>query len=155
MVTGVCALILRDLLAAVALMSVYTLVIALLFAGTQALDVAFVEAGLGVGITGVLLLIALFATTRRSPPQNRGSKVRWLVMVPTAAFLALMLFASTGLPDRGDPDAPAMQHVAPTYIERSMEDTQTPNVVTALLADYRGHDTLGETLVILTAALGT
>jgi multicomponent Na+:H+ antiporter subunit B len=34
-----------------------------------------------------------------------------------------------------------------------MEDTRTPNVVTAILADYRSMDTLGETLVILTAAL--
>ena len=154
-VTAIAAIVMKDLLAAVAVMSVYTLVIALLFAGMQALDVAFVEVGLGAGIVGVLLLAAVMATTRRAESEARGSRGRWLVIPPILGFIGLMLFASTGLPDRGDVDAPAMQHVAPAYVERSMDDTQTPNVVTALLADYRSQDTLGETLVILTAALGT
>jgi multicomponent Na+:H+ antiporter subunit B len=43
--------------------------------------------------------------------------------------------------------------VSPDYIERSLAETDTPNVVTAVLADFRSHDTLGETLVIFTAAL--
>jgi multicomponent Na+:H+ antiporter subunit B len=69
------------------------------------------------------------------------------------AFLALMLYATSGLPERGDPQAPASIHVSPFYIERSLEDTETPNIVTAVLADYRGYDTLGETVVIFTAGL--
>ena len=68
-------------------------------------------------------------------------------------FLALMLYAATGLPGRGDPEAPANTHVSPFYIENAVEDTKTPNVVTAVLADYRGYDTLGETIVIFTAGL--
>jgi multicomponent Na+:H+ antiporter subunit B len=44
--------------------------------------------------------------------------------------------------------------VSPRYLEESIADTETPNVVTAVLADYRSFDTLGETLVILTAGLG-
>jgi multicomponent Na+:H+ antiporter subunit B len=68
-------------------------------------------------------------------------------------FLALMLYATSGLPLIGDPDAPANVHVSPTYIEDAVEDTHTPNIVTAVLADYRGYDTLGETVVIFTAGL--
>jgi multicomponent Na+:H+ antiporter subunit B len=34
-----------------------------------------------------------------------------------------------------------------------MEDTATPNVVTSVLADYRGYDTLGETTVVFTAGI--
>ncbi|MFH1640146.1 MAG: hydrogen gas-evolving membrane-bound hydrogenase subunit E [Chloroflexota bacterium] len=64
-----------------------------------------------------------------------------------------MLYAATGLPGRGDPEAPANTHVSPFYIENAVEDTKTPNVVTAVLADYRGYDTLGETIVIFTAGL--
>jgi multicomponent Na+:H+ antiporter subunit B len=44
-------------------------------------------------------------------------------------------------------------HITPRYIEGSMPDTHTPNIVTAVLADYRGYDTLGETAVILTAGM--
>ena len=66
---------------------------------------------------------------------------------------ALFIAASADLPDRGDPDAPASNHVAPYYVEHVEEDTGLENVVSAVLADYRGYDTLGETVVIFTAGL--
>jgi multicomponent Na+:H+ antiporter subunit B len=152
-VTAVLALAVKDLLAAVALLAGYSLFAALLFAGVAAVDVALVEAALGAGLTGVLFIIAILATRRRSEP--RRNLLRRAIVVPLiGAFLALMLFASIGLPDRGDPDAPAHHGVSRTYLEDSLADTQTPNVVTSLLADYRAQDTLGETMVIVTAALG-
>ena len=79
--------------------------------------------------------------------------MKWLAAPIIILFLALMLYATTGLPGRGDPDAPASVHVSPFYIERSVEDTETPNIVTAVLADYRSYDTLGEVIVIFTAGL--
>ncbi len=79
--------------------------------------------------------------------------MRWLAALILILFLAIMLFAVTDLPGRGDPEAPANTHVSPFYIENSVEDTETPNVVTAVLADYRGYDTLGETVVIFIAGL--
>lgn len=150
--TAVLSLIVRDLLAAVALLAVYSLFTALLFTGLQALDVALVEAALGAGLTGVLLIAAILLTTRRAEQRPHPSA---RVMIPAAVlgFVGLMLYASTGLPDRGDPNAPAQQGVSRAFIEGSLSQTQTPNVVTAILADYRSMDTLGETLVILTAAL--
>ena len=79
--------------------------------------------------------------------------MKWLTVPIMGLFLAVMLYATIGLPDRGDPQAPANVHVSPFYIENSIEDTETPNIVTAVLADYRGYDTLGETIVIFTAGL--
>ena len=79
--------------------------------------------------------------------------MKWLTVPILLAFLALMIYATSSLPGRGDPQAPASTHVSPYYIERSVEDTETPNIVTAVLADYRGYDTLGETIVIFTAGL--
>lgn len=146
------ALKVRDLLTAVALLAAYSLFAALLFAGLNAVDVAFVEAVLGAGITGVLFVIAVLASTRRAE-DDEGNRRRWGVLPILVAFFGLMLYASTDLPDRGDPQSPAQLGVARAYIERSIPDTETPNVVTAVLADYRSMDTFGETLVILTAAL--
>lgn len=151
-VTAVLSLIVRDLLAAVALLSVYSLFTALLFTGLQAIDVALVEAALGAGLTGVLLIAAILLTTRRAE-QRPDRRARIVIPVAVGGFVLLMLFASSGLPDRGDPSAPAHQGVSNAYILGSLEQTNTPNVVTAILADYRSMDTLGETLVILTAAL--
>jgi len=76
-------------------------------------------------------------------------------------FLFLLIYASTGLPNRGNVDAVVNQEKSPTgtqnassyYIRNAYKDTHTPNMVTAILADYRGYDTLGEETVIMTAGL--
>ena len=43
--------------------------------------------------------------------------------------------------------------MSPYYIEHSVEDTAVPNIVTAVLADYRGYDTMFETSVIFAAGI--
>jgi multicomponent Na+:H+ antiporter subunit B len=79
--------------------------------------------------------------------------LKWLSLFILGLVMALLIYAETDLPDRGDPEAPANQHVSPLYLERTVEDTHTPNAVTSVLADYRGYDTLGETVVIFTAGI--
>jgi multicomponent Na+:H+ antiporter subunit B len=65
----------------------------------------------------------------------------------------MLIYGSLDMPKWGDPNSPASTHVSPYYILHSLEDTATPNIVTAVLADYRGYDTLGETVVIFTAGM--
>ena len=65
-VSALIALNVRDLLAAVAVLAAYSFFVALLFAQMGAIDVSFVEATLGAGVTGVLFIVALFHTKRRS-----------------------------------------------------------------------------------------
>lgn len=76
-----------------------------------------------------------------------------LTLLVLAAFAGQLIYAGTHFAALGDPQAPASTHVAAQYIERSYPDTRTPNVVTSVLADYRGFDTLGETTVVFTAAV--
>jgi len=66
----------------------------------------------------------------------------------------LLIYGVEDMPGWGDPDSPASSHVSPKYIQESLEKTATPNMVTAVLADYRGYDTMGETTVIFTAGIG-
>jgi multicomponent Na+:H+ antiporter subunit B len=65
----------------------------------------------------------------------------------------LLLFGAGDLPTFGDVNSPASTHISPVYLENSLEDTRTPNVVTAVLMDYRSFDTLVETIVIFTAGI--
>jgi multicomponent Na+:H+ antiporter subunit B len=65
----------------------------------------------------------------------------------------LLLYSTEQMPSWGDPNSPASRHVSPRYIEKSMEETEVPNLVTSVLADYRGYDTLGETTVIFSAGM--
>lgn len=66
---------------------------------------------------------------------------------------ALLIYASADFAAWGDPQAPAAVHISPRFIEKSEQETETPNIVTAVLADYRGFDTLFETTVVFAAGL--
>lgn len=79
--------------------------------------------------------------------------MKWSSPLLVVLFAALLFYAESDLPAKGDPTAPASTHVAARYLERALQETHTPNVVTAVLADYRGFDTLGESVVVFTAAL--
>ncbi len=76
----------------------------------------------------------------------------WGLGVLAGAAGALLL-AFESLPRLRNPENPISRHVESFYISRAIEDTATPNLVTAILADYRGYDTFGETTVIFAAGL--
>ncbi len=65
----------------------------------------------------------------------------------------LLIYATADFPPWAYPQSPASTHVSPRYIEKSIEETAVPNVVTAVLADYRGYDTMFETTVIFAAGV--
>ncbi len=149
---AVVAIRVRQLVATVAVLSIYSLLVALLFANMGAVDVAYVEAVLGSALSGVFLLIAVLATDNVRTKRSR--RAEWVAIPAVVALVGLLLYATTDLPDRGDPDAPASRSEATEYyVAESLDDAKTPNVVTTILADYRGLDTLGETTVVFTAAL--
>ena len=66
---------------------------------------------------------------------------------------AALVYGTFDMPKWGDPHSPAATHVSPYYLQHSIEHAATPNVVTSVLADYRGYDTLGETTVVFTAGM--
>ena len=79
--------------------------------------------------------------------------MKWVTLVFIGSFLALFVYVSADLPDRADPQAPANVYLAPDFVELTQEEVEIPNLVSAILADFRGYDTLGETVVIFTAGL--
>ncbi len=65
----------------------------------------------------------------------------------------LLIYATVDFPAWGDPASPASTFLSPHYIEQALNETAVPNLVTAVLADYRGYDTMLETTVIFIAGL--
>lgn len=142
---------LRNLFAVVMLGGVYSFLMASLMVALDAVDVGMTEAAVGAGISVVLMLSVLGLTkTREAAPRHRPL----VALVVSAVVAVSLLYASGDLPPFGDPAAPAHQHVAPEYLARAPVETGAPNIVTAVLASYRGYDTLGETAVILTGGIG-
>ncbi|RMG43806.1 MAG: Na(+)/H(+) antiporter subunit B [Candidatus Dadabacteria bacterium] len=66
---------------------------------------------------------------------------------------SLLLWGTMDFPRWADPNAPASRHVSPYYLEHAIDDMEVPNVVSAILADYRGYDTMYETVVIFCAGI--
>lgn len=66
---------------------------------------------------------------------------------------SILLYSTGDFPDWGDAGSPANAYLSPHYIAHSLEETAVPNMVTAVLADYRGFDTMFETTVIFSAGL--
>ena len=79
--------------------------------------------------------------------------MNYLHLVVTGLTGLLLFLGSLDMPNTGDPQSAPAVHVSPRYIEDSLEETAVPNMVTAVLADYRGFDTLGETAVVFTGAM--
>lgn len=131
---------------------IYSLMAAAMFVVLDAVDVAFTEAAVGAGISTVLLLSALALTD--SEEKVRPQKRRVLSLLVVGVTGAALIYGTLDMPSYGDPNAPIHRHVAPTYLADAERKTTVPNVVTAVLASYRGYDTLGEVAVIFTAGVG-
>ncbi len=142
---------LRHLFAVVMLFAIFSLLSAAVFVSLDAVDVAFTEAAVGAGISTILMLATLAVTRTKEEQAHRLQPLAWLAAMFTGAVL---IYGTMDYPTVGDPQAPAHQHVAPRYIEQSGEEIGIPNMVTSVLASYRGYDTLGEVTVIFTAGIG-
>ena len=101
----------------------------------------------------MLATLALTYSQKENKDEHRSGHKPWLPLVVVIITGVMLIYGTSDIPDFGDPDAPAQIHVAPYYLEKSLSDTGVQNVVTAVLASYRGFDTLGEVTVIFTAAI--
>ncbi|TDC82475.1 DUF4040 domain-containing protein [Actinomadura sp. 7K507] len=143
---------LRALYEATMLTALASLLSASLFVSLDALDVAITEAAVGTGISTVLFLSTLALTRSRETVTPR----RKLWSGGAAALLlgAVLVYASQDLPAFGEADTPVQAHpVTETYLQDSQEEIGVPNAVAAVLASYRGYDTLGELVVIFAAGV--
>lgn len=140
----------RNLYAAAMLSGLFSLSCASLFVLQDAVDVAFTEAAVGAGMSTVLFLGTLALTRsgeRSAAPSRRGP-----ALLATAACGGLLIYASLDLPRFGAADTPVQQHpLTARYLQDSQQEIGLPNIVTSVLASYRGYDTLGEVAVIFTA----
>jgi multicomponent Na+:H+ antiporter subunit B len=141
----------RNLFSVIVLVGIYSFLMASVLIVLDAVDVAMTEAAVGAGVSTVLLLATLHLTGSMEYPRLRQAYLSLFVAVGTGAAI---IWGTYSLPPFGTPDAPIHKHVAPRYLEQSVKETMVPNVVTSVLADYRGYDTLGETTVIFTAGIG-
>lgn len=155
--TASATIFIRDLFAVIMLFGVYSLLSAGFFLNLDAPDVALTETAIGAGIAPILMLGTLALTRKKSETEPRAKKSihnKFLPLFVVTLTGAALVYATFDMPHFEDPQAPAHNHVAPRYIQDSAQETGIPNIVTSILASYRGFDTLGEVFVIFTAGIG-
>jgi multicomponent Na+:H+ antiporter subunit B len=141
----------RNLFSVVVLSGIYSFLMAVVLVAMDAVDVAMTEASVGAGISTVLFLGAMYlCKSEETKPLHKP----WLPLGVSVVVGGLLVYGTLGLPEFSDANAPIHNHVVPRYLNDIKKEVDLPNVVTAVLASYRGYDTLGETTVVFTAGAG-
>lgn len=171
---AIAAMAIRDLLSSVMLMGIYGLLLAVIWADLFAMDVSFTEASIGAGAATILLLTAL---TRTGIRERVGGDHHLPALITVVITGSVLIHGTSEMPAFGDPQAASQVHIAPGYLSQNIgkvtEPAQpspnvdpppdsasqrdfghhVPNTVTAVLAAYRGYDTMLECTVIFTAGV--
>jgi multicomponent Na+:H+ antiporter subunit B len=147
---GIALLKARTVIYTVLLTSAYSLVAALMFITLDAVDVAFTEASVGAGISTILFLAAMAFLPKKEEKNVTNQAFPALLCLTLGGVL---IWCSFDLPEIGLATSPIHQHIVPEYILGSRDDIGIPNIVTSVLASYRGYDTFGETIVVFTAGI--
>jgi multicomponent Na+:H+ antiporter subunit B len=142
---------LRSLFAIVMLSGVYSLVSAAWYIAVDAVDVGYTEAAVGAGMSTAVLLGAMLLTARTAKPEKPLRNIAPFIVC--AVVTALLIYAAVDLPAIGDAQSPANTGPGYTYLQVNWFDTGVPNVVTSVLATYRGFDTFGEVVVVFVAGV--
>lgn len=146
--------VLRDVLGAIIAFAAYSLGISIIWVFLRAPDVGLTEAAVGAGVTTVLFLLTITKTVR--PPGDRiVESIDWTGLVVAIVLVGVLATTLGSLPAVGSPDsAVATSEVTEYYLDNAYTETQVKNAVTAVLASYRGFDTLGEAVVVFSAGVG-
>ncbi|MFV0431178.1 MAG: DUF4040 domain-containing protein [Alphaproteobacteria bacterium] len=147
---------LRSLMSVILVSGIFTLLAAGVYITMDAVDVAFTEAAVGAGIStvlglGTLAVLKFTPQTAANPDHFKDSLPAFIVCLLVGAFL---FYSTLDMPQYGHPNNPIHTHVANYYLGVSYQEFGIPNIVTAVLGGYRALDTLGETVVVFTAAIG-
>jgi multicomponent Na+:H+ antiporter subunit B len=170
--TALATLLVRGLVVTLLVFAAYSLGLAMVWVLLRAPDVALTEAAVGAGVTTALFLLILRRATadpagrtvstaaadpgRPAPdggqPRTVAPRVRPAALAVGGLVTVGLLLTVPALPTVGAADAPGFGPVTAFYLTDAA-DRGIDNVVTAVLVVYRGFDTFGEIVVVLTAAV--
>jgi multicomponent Na+:H+ antiporter subunit B len=152
--SALATVVLRDVLAAIVAFAAYSLGLALVWVVLRAPDVALTEAAIGAGVTTVLFLLTITRTVRPTENVAKLKSIHWPSLLLVGLLGAMLLWTVPAIPAVGA-DAVAWNYdeVSQHYLDNAYDDTHVENVVTAVLAAYRGFDTFGEAVVVFAAGV--
>ena len=123
-ITALAAIRLHDLFAVTIMFGIYSLLAAAVFVVLDAVDVAFTEAAVGVGISTILMLATIGLVGRQEKPPSHRPLLPLVVVIVTGAALVMARLTCRLLPPRmhlyNNMLHPAILNNLPTRLEYPM-----------------------------------
>ena len=142
----------KDLISAVITCGIVGFGLVICFLLLKAPDLAIVQ--IVVETVSLIIMIAVVLNSSREEPYSRLDSQGYVYAI-TGLIVIVVLFYFFYLATRSlDVFGESSLRMARAYIEGATEKTGSANLVTGVVFDFRGYDTLGEATVLVTAVLG-
>jgi multicomponent Na+:H+ antiporter subunit B len=142
----------RDLLSSVIACGIvgYSLVICFLL--LRAPDLAIVQ--IVVDTITLIIMVAVVLDSSRDELFSKPDTQGYISVVTAILIMAVLLYFFTLSSQKLDTLGTSSLRMAKYYIEGAAQKTGSANLVTGVVFDFRGYDTMGEAVVLVTAVLG-
>jgi multicomponent Na+:H+ antiporter subunit B len=142
----------RENILKVIALSLCSLFVCLIYLLLDAPDVAMTEGSIGVCVSSVIFVLFI-SKIKEAKKQSLDLRRIFYVLVSLGSVIFLFYNIYPILPEYGDLSSAVNTGTSKYYIDNTEAEIQIPAFVAAILASYRGFDTMGETLVVLIAGL--
>jgi multicomponent Na+:H+ antiporter subunit B len=142
----------RDLLSAVIACGIVGYGLVVCFLLLKAPDLAIVQ--IVVDTISLIIMVAVVLNSSRDEPYIKPDPQGNVLAVLSWIIIVVLLYFYTISIDSLDSLGNGTLRMAEAYIDVAAEKTGSANLVTGVVFDFRGYDTLGEATVLVTAVLG-
>lgn len=142
----------RDLLSAVIACGIVGYGLVICFLLLKAPDLAIVQ--IVVETITLIIMVAVVLDSSREEPYTKPDLQGYLSIITSILVIAVLFYFFKVSIETLDVFGSGALRMAGPYIEGATEKTGSANLVTGVVFDFRGYDTLGEATVLVTAVLG-
>ena len=152
----------NNMLKVILLASIFSIVISIEYSILNAPDVAITEISVGTGVSTIFLFSSIVILKEYKKDDYSISikeailnNINILAMIMVVITGGVLIYGLSELDKFGSLSGPihSASGISKYYIKNTKSFIGIPNIVTAILASFRGYDTFGETSVIFTAGI--
>ncbi len=142
----------RDLLSAVIACGIVGYGLVICFLLLKAPDLAIVQ--IVVETITLIIMVAVVLDSSRQELYVKPDPQGYVTIISSILLVILLFYFFRISIDSLDIFGRTVLRMSESYIEGAAEKTGSANLVTGVIFDFRGYDTLGEATVLVTAVLG-
>ena len=142
----------RDLLSALIAQGIVGHSLVICFLNLSAPDLAIVQ--IVVETITLIIMVAVVLNSSREEVKESWHRNKVINIISAVVIIGFMIYVFASMIIPLEPFGDHSLRMASYYIDPGAESTGSANLVTGVLFDFRGYDTLGEATILFTAALG-